>query len=220
MHESTRKTKEVRYLDAAEVVFAKLGFQNTTMDQVAKEGGCSKPTLYKYFESKENLYMAITYRAFTKLVAAMRETVSGQPDSNGLKTSVDLFLTYQQFSEEHFFYHQLLLEHLNFIRAISNDQDHPWLTEAMRKSPFLEEVQVLQNEPLAISVEQIMKGQEDGSIENKRNPVELYLTAWAFIIGFTKISSIASGSMHHYPMQDWKEHVYDQVERYLKFGTL
>lgn len=220
MHAKTRETKKNRYLDAAEGVFGKYGFQNAKMEWIAEAGGCSKPTLYAYFESKENLYMAVTLRAFEGLVKAMESAVEAHADRPGLDAAIELFWTYQRFSEEHAFYHQLLLEYLNFIRSVSNDSEHAWLTESMRRSPYFEQVKAIQNAPLAICVAQIQRGQADGSIENDRDPIEMYLTAWAFIIGFTKINSIASGKMYNYPIEVWKTHVYQQVRQYLRFGVL
>ena len=44
---------------AAEKVFFKKGYLNATMDDVTKEAGFSKRTIYKYFNSKEQLYFEI-----------------------------------------------------------------------------------------------------------------------------------------------------------------
>ena len=65
-----RNIKENSIIDAAEKVFSKQGFANTKMEDVAKALGMSKGTIYFYFNSKENLYMAITYRAFQALIEA------------------------------------------------------------------------------------------------------------------------------------------------------
>ena len=45
-------------LDAARKVFAEKGFSETTMDQVAECAGIAKGTLYLYFRSKRDIYMA------------------------------------------------------------------------------------------------------------------------------------------------------------------
>lgn len=220
MNESTRKIKEESYLDAAEQVFSTFGFQNTKMEDIANKAGCSKPTLYNYFSSKENLYMAITYRAFTRLMDFLKAAIAKQADQPGMKASVSAFWAYQEFSEQHFFYHQLLLEHMDFVRSISNQKEHPWLTDAMSKSDYFTRVKDVQNGPLLLCANEIRRGQSDGSIINQRNPIEIFLTAWAFIIGFTKINGIASGTMYQYPLEEWKSHVYGQVEAYLKNGSL
>jgi len=220
MNETTRRIKEESYLDAAENVFSKFGFQNTKMEDIAEKAGCSKPTLYNYFSSKENLYMAITYRAFERLLDFLHRAIKENAENPGMESAIHAFWAYQEFSEQHFFYHQLLLEHLDLVRSISNQREHPWLTDAMEKSLYFQKVKSIQNVPVSMCVEQIHRGQQDGSIKNSRNPIEIYLTAWAFVIGFTKINGLASGTLHQYPMGEWKNHVYDQVEAYLKNGGL
>ena len=49
-------------VDAAERVFFSKGYDNSSMDDVAKEAELSKGTLYLYFDSKEDLYGAIVRR--------------------------------------------------------------------------------------------------------------------------------------------------------------
>ena len=220
MNATTRKIKVESYLDAAQQVFSKYGFTNTKMEDIAQVAGCSKPTLYNYFSSKENLYMAITHRAFERLLEFLKAAVADNAENTGMDASIAAFWAYQEFSEQYFFYHQLLLEHLDFVRSISNQKEHPWLTDAMGKSEYFQKVKEVQNGPLMVCVEQISRGQRDGSIINKRNPIEIFLTAWAFIIGFTKINGIASGRMYQYPLDEWKKHVYGQVEAYLRNGSL
>ncbi len=54
-----RKANEARLLDAALSVFSRMGYAGASMDAVAAEAGLSKPTLYKYFDSKEVLFAAM-----------------------------------------------------------------------------------------------------------------------------------------------------------------
>jgi AcrR family transcriptional regulator len=52
-------------LDAAMAVFARSGFHEARMDDIAQESGLSKGTLYWYFKSKEEIITAISQRLFT-----------------------------------------------------------------------------------------------------------------------------------------------------------
>jgi AcrR family transcriptional regulator len=54
-----RIDKEKRFVSAAIKVFAESGYAGATMDAVAKEAGLSKPTLYQYFDGKEQLFAQI-----------------------------------------------------------------------------------------------------------------------------------------------------------------
>ena len=49
-----------RIIQAAIRVFSKKGYQDTSMDEIAKEVGVTKATLYLYFESKKDLLKKIS----------------------------------------------------------------------------------------------------------------------------------------------------------------
>src|ERR1017187_7837336 len=57
-------------------IFADRGFQATTMDDIAKEAGFTKPILYQYFESKTDLYREIVAQTAQKLLSSLDAAVS------------------------------------------------------------------------------------------------------------------------------------------------
>jgi AcrR family transcriptional regulator len=71
----------------ARKIFAERGFQATTMDDIAKEAGFTKPILYQYFESKTELYSEIVNQTAQKLLDSLRDGVS-QVDSPRAKIEV------------------------------------------------------------------------------------------------------------------------------------
>ena len=54
---------------AAEKLFTQYGFEQVTMDAVAKEAEFTKRTLYQYFPSKEDLFFAVVLRGFQQMSA-------------------------------------------------------------------------------------------------------------------------------------------------------
>jgi AcrR family transcriptional regulator len=60
----------------ARAIFAERGFQATTMDDIAKEAGFTKPILYQYFESKTELYREIVNQTAEKLMHSLRTAVA------------------------------------------------------------------------------------------------------------------------------------------------
>jgi AcrR family transcriptional regulator len=60
----------------ARKIFAERGFQATTMDDIAKEAGFTKPILYQYFESKTELYREIVNQTAEKLLDSLRAAVA------------------------------------------------------------------------------------------------------------------------------------------------
>lgn len=57
--QQNRILRERRILDAAIVVFSQKGFVSASMDDIAAEAGLTKPTLYQYFPSKDELFTAM-----------------------------------------------------------------------------------------------------------------------------------------------------------------
>ena len=47
--------KEEQIIEVARELFHKFGFKKVSMDEIAKEAGVTKKTIYRYFNSKEAL---------------------------------------------------------------------------------------------------------------------------------------------------------------------
>jgi AcrR family transcriptional regulator len=67
-----REVRERQMLDAAVAGFARHGYQAASMDDIAEEAGVSKPLVYLYLKSKEELFTACIRRERAALVAAVR----------------------------------------------------------------------------------------------------------------------------------------------------
>ncbi|MBM7367396.1 TetR/AcrR family transcriptional regulator [Gordonia hydrophobica] len=64
---------------AAERVFAKYGPAKTTMDDIGREAGVSRPTVYRYFAGRDALIGALIERRSRLLFAKAREFLLSQP---------------------------------------------------------------------------------------------------------------------------------------------
>ncbi len=51
--------KRAQILEGAWKVFVEIGLSGASVDRLAEEAGVSKPTLYKYFESKEAIFLTL-----------------------------------------------------------------------------------------------------------------------------------------------------------------
>jgi AcrR family transcriptional regulator len=60
----------------ARKVFAERGFTATTMEDIAKEAGFTKPILYQFFKSKSELYNEIIKRTSEQLISRLRDAVA------------------------------------------------------------------------------------------------------------------------------------------------
>jgi AcrR family transcriptional regulator len=57
------ETRRAAILKAAAEVFTEVGFSRASMEDIRLHVGCSKPTLYSYFSSKEELFLAVLLEA-------------------------------------------------------------------------------------------------------------------------------------------------------------
>jgi AcrR family transcriptional regulator len=71
-----RAVREQQMLDAAVQVFAQSGYHGASMDEVAEAAGVSKPMVYLYLSSKEDLFVECIRREARKLLEAVTAAVS------------------------------------------------------------------------------------------------------------------------------------------------
>ncbi|MBD0745727.1 TetR/AcrR family transcriptional regulator [Streptomyces sp. CBMA152] len=67
-----RAVREQQMLDAAVRIFGRRGYRAASMDEIAEVAGVSKPLVYLYLNSKEELFTAVIRREARALVSAVR----------------------------------------------------------------------------------------------------------------------------------------------------
>jgi AcrR family transcriptional regulator len=67
-----------KILEAAREIFFRDGFEAANLDEVAHRAGLAKGTIYRHFESKAELYVAVLARNADVFVERMRQTVDPQ----------------------------------------------------------------------------------------------------------------------------------------------
>jgi TetR/AcrR family transcriptional regulator, mexJK operon transcriptional repressor len=72
-----RLIKEKRILAAALKVFSENGYSGASMDVVATEAGLTKPTLYQYFDSKEQLFATMMLQKRDDMLSPLRDPRTG-----------------------------------------------------------------------------------------------------------------------------------------------
>ncbi|MEV7686637.1 TetR/AcrR family transcriptional regulator [Streptomyces bungoensis] len=70
-----RAVREQQMLDAAVRIFGQRGYMAASMDEIAELAGVSKPLVYLYLNSKEDLFTACIRREAAALTAAVRAGV-------------------------------------------------------------------------------------------------------------------------------------------------
>ncbi len=70
--------KREKILKAAIKVFARDGFYNAKMEEVARRAGVAVGTTYLYFENKDDLMISIFEEEMVPIINAMRREIAGQ----------------------------------------------------------------------------------------------------------------------------------------------
>ncbi|MDF0529875.1 TetR/AcrR family transcriptional regulator [Tsukamurella sp. 8F] len=90
-----RAVREQQMLDAAVKVFSSNGFYETSMDAVAREANISKPMLYLYYGSKDELFAACVSREAARFMQSMElDADASQPAAQLLRSVIAGFLKY------------------------------------------------------------------------------------------------------------------------------
>ena len=84
---SKGKLTAERIMDAAEDLFARSGYEGTTLRQIAKQAQIQEPGLYNHFAGKLALYEAVLHRALNPMADALGEHLS---QASGLRDYTDL----------------------------------------------------------------------------------------------------------------------------------
>lgn len=93
MKNEIKEFKRNRILDKAAPLFAKFGFQNVTLDTIAKQLKVTKPFIYTYFASKDALLEALYSRTGSYFWSgAMEILASDQAPEEKLRMLVEFYV--------------------------------------------------------------------------------------------------------------------------------
>lgn len=67
-------------IEVATKLFAKYGYEATTTFKIAEEAGVTEPILYRHFETKQEMFVAIVSSVSEKTMLSWRDTIAGEED--------------------------------------------------------------------------------------------------------------------------------------------
>jgi TetR/AcrR family transcriptional regulator len=79
--EREKSLRRGEILAAARKVFGAHGYDNATLDEVAREAEFAKGTLYSYFDSKADLFAALVEHEFDEFEDNIKQVLARQPDA-------------------------------------------------------------------------------------------------------------------------------------------
>lgn len=80
-HLTEIQDKRGRILQAAGKLFARFGPRKTTIDDIAKDAGIAKGTVYLYFGSKEDILLAVARTEIDILLTSLRSAVRAEAEA-------------------------------------------------------------------------------------------------------------------------------------------
>ncbi|MGY6741272.1 MAG: TetR/AcrR family transcriptional regulator [Cecembia sp.] len=187
MPNSPREKKTKLIFDVAIKLFIDKGYAATTMDDVAKTAGISKGLSYFYFKNKEDLYMAVTKKAFDELKGVFRD-IYKQKGRSGLEMLTDLASAYITFTQNNSMYNDAILNFMGIMQLYTQEQNkhkiHPLILESEHFRKLLD----IHHDCGKLGIQMVSQGIKDGSIRPELQPEVTFYTVWSMIIGYERLT--------------------------------
>ncbi len=184
--ERREREKEQRkndIIDAAEKVIFSKGLDTSSMDDVAEAAELSKGTLYLYFKSKEELYLAIHLRGNQILRDMFARAVKSQ--QYGLEKTRAIGQAYFEFYRKYPDYFHAMIYYES--RTIDFEADNSVARQCM----------LVGKETLDILSRAIREGIADGSIRPTIDPVKTAISLWGQTTGIIQVIVLKEDVIKH-----------------------
>ena len=146
-----RKTRRA-IMDAAIKLFSEKGFENTSVHQLAKEAGVGKSTIYGYFQSKNEIFLAFCEDQVDFVFTDLAE--KRDPDAPLQKQLLTLFMAQFRYVTKNFNFGRILAREMVFPKELtiekSKDLSERYLsalgeilTKAMSRGELRDDLELL-----------------------------------------------------------------------------
>ena len=92
--ERERKQRRRAIISIARKFFSERGYEQAVVDEIAQAAGYTKMTIYNYFESKDDLFIAVVSEAYQKLYEMMSSHLGRDDVSFELRSMGDAYLSF------------------------------------------------------------------------------------------------------------------------------
>ncbi len=99
-----REARRALLLDCAQKLFAERDFKSVTAREIAREAGMSPGTIYRYYESMDDLFLDVFFIG-ARQIASIVETESGRPGGCSIGRLCELYVT---FLNDNMTYYQMM----------------------------------------------------------------------------------------------------------------
>ncbi len=89
-----QKYRREAIITTAEKIFLDQGYDATFVDQIAVAAGYTKATIYNYFESKDDLFVAVISKAYEKIVQTFEKVLKQPGAQRELRVLGDAYVSF------------------------------------------------------------------------------------------------------------------------------
>lgn len=172
--EEEKERRRAEIVDAAEQLYAEVGWDAVTMENVAKTARLSRALIYVYFRDKGDLLHAITERALIEL--RQRFVDAAAQHRLGIDKVQAIGRAYVLFQQEKPYR----------FDACSRFHAH----QAANGEPTEAACAAAGDAVIGVIVQALIEGQADGSIRsNIGNPAQVCVMLWAFTHGLIQVGN-------------------------------
>lgn len=194
-----------RIATEAEVLFAKKGIQNTTMDEIAKAAGYSKATLYVYFKNKEEIISFLALKSMHILRNTLIDALNVSGDSK--KKFLAMCWALHDYQKE---FPEYFDKSLSYISVDFDEEE----------SSFLKQAYIVGEEINTAISEYLKQGIEKQELEVQGSHFVMIFQIWGMLSGLLKLVSekkeyleIKSDITYEQFLEDGFEKVYRLIKK-------
>lgn len=160
--EREKKERQNDIINASRKLINEKDFDEISMDEIAREIGLGKSTLYLYFKNKESLYFAIVLKGIKIWEKMVKKAVND--DKNGLDKLISFKNANKDFSNRYPEYFRLLYSPTSIKKQFD--------MEKMNNSAEFQEVRKIFKEILSVGIDATQEALDSGDIREGIDPVE------------------------------------------------
>ncbi|MBN2797376.1 MAG: TetR/AcrR family transcriptional regulator [Clostridia bacterium] len=152
-------SKQEIIIDRAKEVFDEMGIAASTMHIIADRAGISRRTLYRYFQSKEDVVFHVLMD-YMKVWNDVQQDIYGKIEGNGIEKMEALLYALMHFMMDHLYMIKFMAHYDFYFRDASEFSMDVMLDEQLNQSFHVSD---------SIFYEIVATGQKDGSISLKED---------------------------------------------------
>lgn len=172
--EREKEQRRKQILEASEKLFLQKGYDNVTMDEIARECELSKGTLYLYYKSKEELFCVLLIKCMDVLIHMFKEGIEGKKSivekmqAIGVKY-LEFYYKYPQYFK--------ILNYMGEHKSIKSEGMEDLEKQLIKKNKELWD----------IDVQILEEGKKEGIFKNDFDSFEFSIMLWASSNGVIQV---------------------------------